>query len=230
MTLALSEQVESAANITINTSASGQAYSALAPAFASSISVPIALAAASNNTLRISTSSPIKILSMAITQPTGVYYPSTSFTLLGSANLTACPSGKCSPVGSKIGNLSPNGSASIVLQSPHRSASTGPKYVHFDYTNNDVAIATSWTNGTNTRNLTISVNGLAPTRLELPLTGRSSELFSVDKGWDDSGTFGVLIDGLGGESGVDRVVIGNVNGADGVQPMGAEFVGMRVFW
>jgi alpha-galactosidase len=100
----------------------------------------------------------------------------------------------------------------------------------FDYTNNDVAIANSWTNGTNTRNLTIGINGNAPTRLELPLAGRSSELFSVDKGWDDSGTFGVLVDGLDMESGKAEVAIGNVGGADGVQPMGAEFVGMRVFW
>jgi alpha-galactosidase len=92
-----------------------------------------------------------------------------------------------------------------------------------DYTNNDVAISTSWTNGTNTRNLTISVNGHAPTRLELPLAGRSSELFSADKGWDDTGSFGVSLGGWKDE-GNDEIVIGNVGGADGVQPMGAELL------
>lgn len=104
------------------------------------------------------------------------------------------------------------------------------KYVLIDYTNNNVAIANSWANGTNTRNLTISVNGNAPTRLELPLAGQSSELFSVDRGWDDSSSFGALVGGFGRTSGVDEVVIGNMGGAEGVQPMGADFVGMRVFW
>ena len=103
------------------------------------------------------------------------------------------------------------------------------KYVLIDYTNNDVAIANSWT-GTNTRNLTVSVNGNAPTRLELPLAGRSSELFSVDRGWDDSSSFGALVGGFGRTIGIDEVVIGNMGGAEGVQPMGAYFVGMRVFW
>ena len=230
MTLFLSDPVACETIITVTSSASAQAHTVIAPASATSIKIPIALTAAADNTARISTS-PLAIISSAtLTAPTGMYYSATSFVLHGNANRTTCPPGTCTPVGSKIGNLSPNGSASIVVRSPNKSAVSGPKYVSLDYTNNDVAIANSWTNGTNTRNLTIAVNGHAPTRLELPLAGRSSELFSVDKGWDDSGNFGVLVEGFKGESGGDEVVIGNVGGEDGVQPMGAEFVGMRVFW
>jgi alpha-galactosidase len=216
--------------IGVISSASAQGNSVLAPPSATSISIPISLTAASDNSVRVSISPLATISSATLTPPTGLYYPATSFSLHGNADLTICPAGTCVPVGSKIGNLSPNGSAAITIQNPHKSAVSGPKYISVDYTNNDVAIADSWTNGTNTRNLTVGINGDAPTRLELPLAGRSSELFSVGKGWDDSSTFGVLIGGLDGENGKAEVVIGNVGGADGIQPMGAEFVGMRVFW
>lgn len=230
MTLVLSEPAETETTTTVTSSASAQAYTILVPAFARSISLNIALNAVPDNLIRISSSSSITISSVTVMPPTGMYYPATSFTIHGSANLTTCPSGKCSPGGSKIGNLSPNGSASIVIQNPNKHTVFGPKYISFDYTNNDVAIATSWTNGTNTRNLTIGVNGHAPTRLELPLAGRSSELFSMDKGWDDTGTFGVLVGGFGKDSRGDEITIGNAGGSDGIQPMGAEFVGMRVLW
>jgi alpha-galactosidase len=109
---------------------------------------------------------------------------------------------------------------------------SGPKYISVYYCNNDIAFATSWTTGTNTRNLTISVGGTT-TRIEVPLSGRSSELYSVDLGWEDSGTFGVLTEGwpIDGVEG-DKVLIGvgNVGGSEGVQSYGADFVGLEVWW
>jgi len=65
--------------------------------------------------------------------------------------------------------------------------------------------------------------------VELPLSGRSSELFSPGLGWEDTGEFGVLVGGWEAGGDVDVVTIGNVGGEDGVQPYGADFVGVRVW-
>lgn len=96
------------------------------------------------------------------------------------------------------------------------------------YINNDVALSTSWTTGRNARNITVAVNGASAVRLEVPLSGRSSELFSPMDGWGDPATLGVLVDGWAAGEGVDRVVVGNVGGDAGVQPYAADFVGLRV--
>jgi alpha-galactosidase len=71
--------------------------------------------------------------------------------------------------------------------------SAGDKYVKIHFSN-DIAFATSFGSGTNTRNLTLSVNGNVQ-RVEVPLSGRSSELFSVGKGWEDGGIFGATLSG-----------------------------------
>jgi alpha-galactosidase len=102
-----------------------------------------------------------------------------------------------------------------------------PKYTELYFCNNDIALSTSWTTGTNTRNMTISVNNVT-TRVELPLSGRSSELFSPGLGWQDTGVFGVLLDGWG--EGVNEVVVGNVGGDEGLVSYGADFVGLGVYW
>lgn len=73
--------------------------------------------------------------------------------------------------------------------------------------------------------MTISVNSIT-TRIEVPLSGRSSELFSPAKGWEDTGTFGVLVDGW--KEGSNEVVVGNAYGADGLVSYGADFVGIGV--
>ena len=95
------------------------------------------------------------------------------------------------------------------------------------FCNNDIAFQTSWDYGTNTRNMTIAVNGVT-TRVELPLSGRSSELFSPGKGWEDTGIFGVLLNGW--TDGNNEVVVGNVNGDHGLVGYGADFVGLGVYW
>jgi alpha-galactosidase len=74
--------------------------------------------------------------------------------------------------------------------------------------------------------MTISVNNVV-TRIEVPLSGRSSERFSPAKGWEDTGTFGVLLDGWK-ESGTNEVVVGDVGGDEGLVRDGADFVGLSV--
>jgi alpha-galactosidase len=73
--------------------------------------------------------------------------------------------------------------------------------------------------------MTIEVNGVV-TRIEVPLSGRSSELFSVALGWEDTGVFGVLLDGW--KEGVNEIVVGNTAG--GLVGFAPDFVGMDVLW
>ena len=75
--------------------------------------------------------------------------------------------------------------------------------------------------------MTVSVNDAPPVRIEVPLSGRHSELFGPGLGWWDSASFGVLTGGW--KDGENVVVIGNVGGEEGVQPFGADFVGLRFF-
>lgn len=75
--------------------------------------------------------------------------------------------------------------------------------------------------------MTISVNGVI-NRVEVPLSGRSSELFGVGKGWFDTGVFGTVLGGW--KEGGNGVVVGNVGGEGGIVAYGADFVGLEVFW
>ncbi|KAI5268705.1 putative alpha-galactosidase D [Aureobasidium subglaciale] len=190
----------------------------------SSITLPVHLNAGNNNTLSISTTNPIS--SITIIPPMGKFYPSTAFAILGSGNAShiACVPGLCAPLGLKIGDLSPNNSA--VLTIPASTGSIGSRYVELTYINNDVAISTSWGDGRNARNITISINNHT-TRLEVPLSGRSSELCSSVMGWGDSAVLGVLTRGW--REGDNEVVIGNVGGGKGAQILGADFAGLKVF-
>ena len=70
--------------------------------------------------------------------------------------------------------------------------------------------------------LPITVNRVT-TQVEVPLSGRSSELFGVAGGWEDSAVFGILVEGW--EVGSNEVVIGK-----GLKGHGADFVGINVRW
>lgn len=184
----------------------------------------VALKASNANIVTIKTSA--KVSSIQVAPPEGTFYPSTGFTVSGSATHYKCTPGLCAPVGSKITNLTQSGSARISI--PKNPNAGSSRYVEVTYINNDVALATSWTNGTNSRNITVQVNAAAPVRLEAPLSGRSSELFSPMKGWGDPATLGILVNGFGNGDGQDEVVVSNANGDAGVQPYGADFVGLRI--
>lgn len=101
-----------------------------------------------------------------ITEPAETFYPSTSFSTTGNASVIECYTDLCTPVGYKatwIGGPESN-VASISVTAPEGSI-TGSKYIIIYFCNNDIAFDTSFTTGTNTRNMTISVNGEV-TRIE----------------------------------------------------------------
>ena len=85
--------------------------------------------------------------------------------------------------------------------------------------------------------MTIAVNGKERVRLDVPLSGRRSELFDLEEGlggWGDSAVLGVDVEGwkVGGDGTTeDVVVLGNAGGDEEgvVQREGAEVVGLRVF-
>ncbi|KAJ5198573.1 uncharacterized protein N7498_007690 [Penicillium cinerascens] len=101
------------------------------------------------------------------------------------------------------------------------------KYLEIDYINNDIAFSTSWGWGSNSRNLTISLNDREPVRLEVPLSGRHSELFGPGLGWWDTATLGLLVGGW--KNGNNVVVLGNYDSTDVSQTYAPDIVGVRVF-
>lgn len=122
------------------------------------------------------------------------------------------------PVGTKIGYIGPGGTAVTTISAD----SAGTKFVEIDYINNEVAFSS----GSNARNITVTVNGGTPTRLEVPLSGRHSELFGPGLGWWDTATLGILTEGW--VQGNNHIVIGNDGGA-GYSVYAADFVGLRVY-
>lgn len=213
-----------ATSITIQSSSTQKKSTITIPASSRTVSTSISLSAGSSNTITIS--STLAVDSIQIQSPTGTYYPATAFTLAGSATLTQCGSGFCQPVGSKIGYLDSTNTASITVPATV-SETTSSKYLELDYINNDIAFSTSWGLGANSRNITVAVNGGSPVRLEVPLSGRHSELFGPGLGWWDTASLGVLVGGW--KDGDNEVVVGNVAGNDAFESWGADFVGFRVF-
>jgi alpha-galactosidase len=213
-----------ATSITAQSSSTKQKITINVAASSRTASSSISLSAGSANTITISSTLPID--SIQIKSPTGTYYPSTAFTLTGSATLLQCGTGYCQPVGSKIGDLDSTNTAKITVPAAV-SSTTSSKYVELDYINNDIAFSTSWGLGSNSRNITVSLNGGSPVRLEVPLSGRHSELFGPGLGWWDTSSLGVLIDGW--KDGDNEVVVGNEAGSNAFQTWGADFVGLRVF-
>ncbi|CAG7934823.1 unnamed protein product [Penicillium nalgiovense] len=196
---------------------------------ARSVSTTIPLTAGYSNEITIS--STVSIKSIRIASPSGTYYACTSFTLGGSSKLEECDAGFCTPVGSKIGYINAENTVHATIPASvtetGSETSTTSKYLEIDYINNDIALATSWDWGSSSRNLTISLNGGDPVRLEVPLSGRHSELFGPGKGWWDSSKLGILIDGW--KNGPNDLVIGNEVAGDVSQTYGADFVGLHLY-
>ena len=223
LTIYLVAGSESQHSMTVSTSASSSATNVHMSS--GTATVKIALRAGNSNTITIKTLA--QVSSIELTNPEGTFYPSTAFSVSGTASHYKCTPGLCAPVGSKVTNLTQSGSASISVPRNQKTIGSS-RYIELTYINNDVALATSWTDGTNSRNITVAVNGAAPVRLDVPLSGHSSELFSPMKGWGDPAMLGILVDGFSSGEGKDTIVISNANGEAGVQPYGADFVGLRV--
>ncbi|KAL3474285.1 alpha-galactosidase D [Aspergillus californicus] len=228
LTITLANASKRRQKISIKTSTSKTAISVTIPAGASSVSATIALTAGSDNTITI-TNAP-SISSIALTPPETTYYTGTEdFTLSGTAATDTCggPSSTnttfCSPAGTKLTYLSPSGTATTTIT----STVSGSKYIEIDYINNEVAFDSSWGWGSNSRNLTVAVNGGDPVRLEVPLSGRHSELFGPGLGWWDSARLGVLVPGW--TVGENQLVFGNVGGEGGSSVYAPDLVGVAVF-
>ncbi|KAF2085279.1 carbohydrate-binding module family 35 protein [Saccharata proteae CBS 121410] len=139
------------------------------------------------------------------------YYPATSALLSGSATLIPCSNKTCLPTHSKIANLT---NSSSVTFSNITFPSTNPtKLIAIDYINYDTALDSAWSNGTNTRNLTLSVNGGEAKRWAFPISGGN---------WWETGRLDVEVDGF--VEGANVVVVGTEGPGDG-----AEVVGLEVF-
>ncbi|KAE8381209.1 putative alpha-galactosidase D [Aspergillus bertholletiae] len=209
----------SSGDVKIQSTASNKTITARVSTSGTEASAQIPLAAGSSNSITIV--SPQSVDSIIITPPTGTYYPNTVFETSGGANAVSCGAGYCQPVGSKIGNIDANSAARAVIPT-----TAGAKYLAIDYINNDVAFDSSWGWGSNSRNLTVSINGNTPVRVEVPLSGQHSELFGPGKGWWDAATIGVLTEGW--KDGDNDVVIGNEGGGNGFTSWAPDFVGLRV--
>lgn len=209
----------------LQSSSSSQRKKVNVPAFKRSASSTIYLTAGSMNEISIDSLEPID--SIQIISPKGKYYPCTSFSLSGSAELEKCGTGFCHPVGSKIGYINATNTARATITANVLHSGTSSKYLELDYINNDIAFSTSWGLGSNSRNITVSVNDGTPFRLEVPLSGRHSELFGPGLGWWDSATLGLLVDGW--KDGDNEVVVGNDGITDGFTSWAADIVGLRLY-
>lgn len=227
VTISFSTAPTKATTIELSTSTNKTSQTIKVPASSKTITSTLSLTAGSTNTITIKSATTID--SITINSPTGTYYAGqTDFTLAGSAVIEQCGTSGCAPVGYKIGYISSTGTATATIPATVSSAdATEAKYIEIDYINNDVAFSTSWDWGSNSRNITISVNGGDPVRLEVPLSGHHSELYSPGLGWWDTATLGLLLDGW--VDGDNEIVVANAADTDVSETWGADFVGLRFF-
>ncbi|KAL4735441.1 alpha-galactosidase D [Aspergillus similis] len=222
LNISLAEVAATATKLTITTGSSKMPISASIPAGSSSISVSVSLTAGSNNIITFRNTPPLSSITLSPPEPT--YYTGTQdFTLISPAGPYTCPDTFCLPAGSKIVDLSTESAAAAHIN----SSTSGSKYVEIDYINNEVAFDSSWGWGSNSRNLTIRVNDNDPVRLEVPLSGRHSELFGPGLGWWDSGRLGVLTNGW--REGTNELVLGNEGGEGGFTGYAPDVVGIAVY-
>ncbi|OLN92773.1 Alpha-galactosidase D [Colletotrichum chlorophyti] len=119
--------------------------------------------------------------------PTG-YYTASDAKLSGSASKVDCAEGQCLPSSTKVGNI---GLGASVKFEGVAAKSEGKKLLGVDFINYDVALDSAWDFGSNTRNLTVSVNGAAAKRWAFPISGGN---------WFDTGRLLVEVDGFKGDS------------------------------
>ncbi|KAF2792261.1 carbohydrate-binding module family 35 protein [Melanomma pulvis-pyrius CBS 109.77] len=133
------------------------------------------------------------------------YYSAANATLAGPAHLVSCAGGQCLPTQRKVGDIFPGASVSIRNVTSKR---VGKKLVGVDYINFEYAFDTAWDWGTNTRNMTISVNGNAAKRWAFPVSGGD---------WFETGRLMIEVDGFVAGSGnevVFRAAAGDVAAPD----------------
>lgn len=128
------------------------------------------------------------------------YINASSAKFSGPAHVTSCSSSQCLPTHNKVSNVIPG--ASVTLSNV-KAISAGTKLVGVDFINYDVALESAWTDGTNTRNMTISVNGGTPKRWAFPISGGD---------WYDTGRLNIELGGFKAGSGNTIVFAPSGNG------------------
>lgn len=120
----------------------------------------------------------------ATTLSSAGYYSAANGTLGGTASIVNCTSGDCVPTQKKVGNIGQG--ASVAVHSV-ASKTSGKKLLGVDFINYDYAFATAWDWGSNTRNMTIAVNGGTTKRWAFPISGGD---------WFETGRLMVEVDGF----------------------------------
>ncbi|KAK7734293.1 hypothetical protein SLS53_007943 [Cytospora paraplurivora] len=171
----------------------------------------------SGHELRLLVLSDIVNATVGTPQSIGYYTASTNATLSGAATVVSCSTGECLPAGSKVGNIGKGESAAAVTFSGVATNSAGTKLLGVDFINYDVALATAWEWGDNTRNLTVAVNeaGVNGTRFAFPISGGD---------WYDTGRLYVYVDGF--VAGDGNEVIFTASGDDQWAP---DLVGFEIY-
>ena len=141
----------------------------------------------------------------------GAYYSAADATLDGGANLVSCDAGTCQPTSQKVQDVV-NG-ASVTFDNVAAADLTATRLVGIDFINYDIALASAWSNGTNTRNLTVAVNDGTPKRWAFPISGGN---------WSDTGRLNVEVDGFVAGTG-NTVKLASVD-----QQFGPDVVGLEV--
>ncbi|KAI1339113.1 glycoside hydrolase superfamily [Xylariaceae sp. FL0016] len=112
------------------------------------------------------------------------YYTASNATLAGNTTVVDCASADCLPTRSKV---SISGSGASVGFSSVSASSSGSKLLGIDYINYELATSTSWDWGSNTRNMTVAINGGTAKRWAFPISGGD---------WSESDRFFVDVDGF----------------------------------
>ena len=149
---------------------------------------------------------------MSIPQSVGSYNTATTATISGGGTKVTCSNTQCLPSHTKVTNL--KGSASITF-SGVVARTAGRKLLAIDFCQYDVALGSAWSGGTNTRNMTISVNGGPPKRWAFPISGGN---------WYESGRLHVEVDGFTAGAN-NKVVFASFSSQSGPDVVGFEVLG-----
>lgn len=126
------------------------------------------------------------------------YYAAAANATTTHATVVDCGEGECLPTGQKMGNIA--GGATVRF-SGVSVASAGAKLLGVDFINYETALGTAWGFGSNTRNMTIAVNGEQGKRWAFPISGGD---------WYETGRLMVEVDGfVAGENEVSFAGAGN---------------------
>jgi alpha-galactosidase len=132
------------------------------------------------------------IVKSAATPKSAGYYNATEAKLSGSAAKVTCSSGQCLPAQSKVSNIGQGAAAAAVTFTNVSASTSGKKLLGVDFINYDVALSSAWSGGTNTRNMTVAVNGGKAKRWAFPISGGD---------WYETGRLTVEVDGFKAGSG-----------------------------